>query len=208
LSRSFNLMIADLAAAREQLTAKSEAEINKQYERLDMAINSMPQGLCMFDADQKLIVSNRRFAEMYGLPPEQTAPGTSLQSILKYREATSVGSDYAENCAEDRMRAVASGKPWRFVHELPDGRVIVLLHVPLPGGGSIATHEDITERRDKEVQMAYMAPHDMPTNMPNRGRFREDVCKRLSRVYVTVLLPFSVWISMNSKASTRPWVIR
>ena len=56
LSRSFNQMIIELAAARDQLLARSE--INKQYERLDLAINSMPQGLCMFDADQKNALSS------------------------------------------------------------------------------------------------------------------------------------------------------
>ena len=81
-------MITELADARRQLIESSEAEISRQYERLDAAINNMAQGLCMFDTEQKLIISNRRYAEIYGLLPEHTRPGTPLRAILEQRVAT------------------------------------------------------------------------------------------------------------------------
>ncbi len=84
LTRSFNLMIADLAGARQRLIA-SEAETRTQYERLNMAINNMPQGLCMFDADLKLIICNNKYSEIYRLRPEHTVSGTSLRTILGHR---------------------------------------------------------------------------------------------------------------------------
>ena len=43
----------------------------------------MPQGLAMFDAEQRLIVCNRRYAEMYGLTPEQVKPGTTRAADLR-----------------------------------------------------------------------------------------------------------------------------
>ena len=63
LSRAFNGMIAEVAEARRQLIARSEAEISKQVERLEAALTNMTQGLCMFDREQRVIVSNRRYAE-------------------------------------------------------------------------------------------------------------------------------------------------
>ena len=47
----------------------------------------MFQGLAMFDAEQRLIVCNKRYAEMYGLTPEQVQPGTTVREILEYRIA-------------------------------------------------------------------------------------------------------------------------
>jgi PAS domain-containing protein len=158
------MMIAELATAHEQLIAASEAEINEQYERLNLAINSMPQGLCMFDAHQKLIICNRRYAEIYGLRKERTLPGTLLGTILQELEGKVIGSEYVEK----RAQALAGGKPWQGVHDLMNGRTIAVSQVPLSGGGSITTHEDITERRKVEAKMAYMAHHDMLTNLPNR----------------------------------------
>ena len=51
-------MVSELADARARLIDWSKGEIRTQYERLNAAINSMPLGLCMFDAEHKLIVCN------------------------------------------------------------------------------------------------------------------------------------------------------
>jgi diguanylate cyclase (GGDEF)-like protein len=179
LSRSFDLLIAELAEARKGLIAWSEAEISKQCERLDGVINNMPQGACMYDAEQKLIISNRRYAEIYGLPPELTRPGTSLRDIVEHRVATfEHGADFVTS----RLAAVAMGKPWYAVNELPDGRVIAVSHLPLANGCSIGTHEDITERRKAEAQIEFMAHHDVLTRLPNRIRFREQMEAALAGV--------------------------
>ncbi|HML29984.1 MAG TPA: PAS-domain containing protein, partial [Hyphomicrobium sp.] len=77
LARSFQSMLERLAAAQESLAV--------QYARVDAAINNLPQGLCMFDADQNLIICNRRYAELYDLQPEQTVAGTPLRAIVQER---------------------------------------------------------------------------------------------------------------------------
>jgi HAMP domain-containing protein len=66
LGQSLNAMIAELAEARRTLVAWSEAEIRKQYERLQAAIHNMPQGLCMFDSDRRLIVLRRTLSARSG----------------------------------------------------------------------------------------------------------------------------------------------
>src|ERR1700688_3409669 len=55
-------------------------------ERLDAALANVPHGLCMFDADKRLLLSNSRYGEMYSLPPELSMPGTPLAKIVAYRE--------------------------------------------------------------------------------------------------------------------------
>ena len=62
---------------REQLNAR----LAEQHQRLDAALENMLQGLAMFDAEQRLIVCNKRYAEMYGLTPEQVKPGTTVRQI-------------------------------------------------------------------------------------------------------------------------------
>ena len=132
LSRSFNLMIAELAEARKRLIEWSEAEIRTQYERLNAAINNMPQGLCMFDAEQKLIICNSRYAEIYELTPELTIPGTPLRTISgASRRATACTPRIAEITSKSGSRAVAARKPFYFVNELGDGHVIAISHQPM-----------------------------------------------------------------------------
>ena len=47
--------------------------------RFDTAISNMSQGLCLFDADKRLVISNRRFQEMYGLPDELVSAGHAVE---------------------------------------------------------------------------------------------------------------------------------
>ena len=51
----------------EQLLAEKAAELEAMNVRFDAALNNMSQGLCMFDAEQKVVVSNARYGEIYHL---------------------------------------------------------------------------------------------------------------------------------------------
>jgi diguanylate cyclase (GGDEF)-like protein len=179
---SFNAMVLELADARARLIDWSKGEIRTQYERLNAAINSMPLGLCMFDAGQKLIVCNQRYAEIYGVSEEHTRPGTPLEGILKHRLKVPDDVQGAERSMIERLTAIRAGKPWFSINELSDGRIIAASHHPLSNGGSVATHEDITERREVELRIAHMAHHDALTGLPNRIRFREEMIEALAGV--------------------------
>jgi diguanylate cyclase (GGDEF)-like protein/PAS domain S-box-containing protein len=182
LWQSFHLMIAELADARRQLIAASEAEINLQNERLNAAIENMPQGLCMYDAERNLIVSNRRYAEIYGLDPEDVRPGTPLRRILERRAAVNMSAEAAQRFVVERLAAASSSEPWYRVNELASGRTVAISHRPMPSGGSIATHEDITERRKAEAQIERLAHYDALTNLPNRVSFRANMERALDGV--------------------------
>ena len=54
----------------EDITERERAAdaLKEQHRRFDIALNNMAHGLRMFDADMRLIVSNRRYAEMFNLP--------------------------------------------------------------------------------------------------------------------------------------------
>jgi diguanylate cyclase (GGDEF)-like protein len=163
------------------LIAWSEAEILKQYGRLDAAISNMPIGLCMFDAEQKLIISNSRYAEFYGIAPEYTVPGTPFRTILEHTAPGHATAAGVRNFIEERLAVLTTGEPVYFTNEMNDGRVIAVSYRPTPNGGMVGTHEDITERRKSEAKIAYMAHHDALTELPNRVRFRSELEKALGR---------------------------
>ncbi len=179
---SFNAMVLELADARARLIDWSKGEVQTQYERLNAAINNMPLGLCMFDAEQKLIVCNQRYAEIYGVSEEHTRPGTPLEAIQKSRLKVHADARDAERAMIQRLATIRAGKLWFSINELSDGRIISASYHPLSNGGSVATHEDITERREAELRIAHMAHHDALTGLPNRIRFREEMIEGLGRV--------------------------
>ncbi len=170
-----------LAAALEELRA-ANVKLETQNMLFESAIDNISQGLCMFDGDRQLMVCNRRYAELYGLPRELVQPGTPLQMILAHRVSTGrySGPD-PQAFLENRMNMVASVVRTETIDELKDGRVYLIAHAQLPDGGSVAIHDDITARKRAEERIAHMARHDALTGLPNRLLLRDKMEEALAR---------------------------
>lgn len=137
---------------------QQESELVEQNSRFQAALENMSQGLCMFDGDQRLIVSNDLYASMYGLSKEQLKPGITFREILEHRVRNEVfsGGD-SESYIEERLAAIAENKPSTKIQRLVDGRVIAIAHRPLPNGGWVATHEDISTLAEAEAMNQRLA---------------------------------------------------
>ena len=152
----------------ERLLAEKAAELERMNVRFDAALNNMSQGLCMFDAEQKVVVANARYGEMYRLDPDHIKPGTSLPQILEYRRQK--GTNFA---VAPEVYVDVNVKLAKEVQELADGRVVAIARHPMPNGGWLTTHEDITERARNERRIAFLAQHDLLTGVANRALFSE-----------------------------------
>ncbi len=129
----------------------------------------MSHGLCFFDPAHRLIVCNDRYVEMYDLPRDRIGPGTSLAEIVDMRfEVGSFPAMSKEEYLHWRAKVAISAEPTDSVVELRNGRTFKIRHRPMPDGGWVATHEDITEQRQSEVKIEYMAHHDSLTDLANR----------------------------------------
>lgn len=160
----------------------SKAALLSEQSKLDAAMSNMSQGLCMFDAEQRLIVCNRRYADIYGLSAEQTKPGTTLRTILAHRITTGTTPEDHEQYLKDRLDEISINKPYQAINHLRDGRYICVLHRPMADGGWVATHEDVTEAKRSEARISYLAHHDPLTELPNRKNFQEHLEQALKRV--------------------------
>lgn len=139
---------------RESDILRVTQELRGKNIQFDTALNHMIQGLCMFDDEQTLLVCNRRYLEMYGFDPEIVKPGIKLREIMRY--SVSIGN-YTD---EDAARAIAARPDHAKLREratlkqyLRDGRVIAVMHQPMPNGGSIATYQDITDVERHEERL-------------------------------------------------------
>jgi diguanylate cyclase (GGDEF)-like protein len=173
------LPLAALDRALQRLQAKQrelleqKAQLQTQNLRFDAAVNNMQQGLCMFDGKQQLVVCNAPYARMYDLPPELARSGAAFRAIIAHRIANGLhsGAD-ADEYVRDVLESVAEDRPMTKVRELNDGRIIAIKQHPMPGGGWVSTHDDITEYRRIEARLAHIARHDGLTDLPNRGLLR------------------------------------
>ena len=134
--------------------------LDQQNKRIKTALDNMSQGLCMFDEHAKLILCNGRYIEMYGMSPEAVKPGRSLREVIEHRIAAgNFKGDPAEYVA-DVLNRIAKGKDSVRIVQLPNGRTVSLVERIMPGGGWVATHDDITEQRQLEKQRDTMATQE------------------------------------------------
>jgi diguanylate cyclase (GGDEF)-like protein len=161
-----------LRQVHRQLLDRSH-QLDTQNGRFDAALNNMSQALCMVDADGRLIVCNHRFLELFELTQQianARAPiQTVLQAVMKKGgpRAALAREIYARQEILIRTREAAD-----FFCEHSSGQALAVFHRPM-GAGWIATYEDITERRQTEAKIAYLAHYDPLTGLLNRVLFRE-----------------------------------
>ena len=140
---------------------------------LDVALNNMQRGLAMFDARERLVIANANYRRMYDLPVDLTMHGTPLAEILTHREHT--GTPDTAHLLADYRAAIEVGSQAAFERDLPDGRIFCISLTPLPGGGWVTTHEDVTAERQAEARARLLARQDSLTELQNRRGFSESL---------------------------------
>jgi diguanylate cyclase (GGDEF)-like protein len=119
---------------------------------LEQAVNNLSLGFVIFDSKRELVFCNQRYLEIYGLSSEQVKPGTPISELIRHRLdlGLKVPSDPDAYIRERVTNAVVPGTT---VHEFTDGRIIAYTVYPMPDGGGMATHEDITAREEMSARL-------------------------------------------------------
>ena len=151
----------------------------RSIDHLHAALEGMPQGLSMVDDQLQLIVCNARYSEMYDLPAELTQPRTPLRSILVHRARHGTAAAGSDDFVAEELALAAERTTVTLEQQLHDGRIISLIKAPLNTGGSITIHMDVTEKRNSEKKIAFLAHHDALTGLANRVQLREHIEKTL-----------------------------
>ena len=98
-------------------------------------------------------MSNRQYREMYALSPDIVKPGCTLEELMRHRKAVGVlAGEPEEHCRRIR-NAVAANRDSTIRLVQADGRVINVLDRPIPGGGWITIHKDVTKEVKAEAEL-------------------------------------------------------
>jgi diguanylate cyclase (GGDEF)-like protein len=167
---------------QNRILQERDHELHTQNARFDAALNNMSQALCMADAEQRLIVCNVRFLELFGLSPGTVRPGVPAADIFRtISEIGRYGSRMVEALWSGQQTLVAARAPGAFFEEDDGGRALAVSHEPMADGGWVATFEDISDRRRVEARIDFMAHHDALTSLPNRLLFHERLQEAVER---------------------------
>jgi len=147
--------------------------------RFDTALNNMPHGLCMFDPHHRLVVANKRVAEMLGL--SNTGRGDTLRTFLRGALNSGTLSDASmERLLSDLDSRLSGQFDGDLALDTADGRALTLTFEPMPNGGSVVLVEDVTERKNAEAKINHLARYDALTGLPNRSHFHDQMAFALA----------------------------
>jgi diguanylate cyclase (GGDEF)-like protein len=182
--RSMTLMVEELEAFQKGLELKirqrtaelrdSRRALKLQNKRMALALDSTGYAISIFDGARRLVYCNSAFLDLYHLPKRLGKPGTPFVDIVRGRiEANSHVGDDAEAYYVERTQGVDRNQVWVDVHRLNSGEMVSVNHQPLPDGGWVATHKDITEFARLQEELAHRAYHDALTGLPNRHMLQQ-----------------------------------
>jgi PAS domain S-box-containing protein len=133
---------------------EDQDRLTEMTRQLDAALGNMHQGLCLFDADHRLVLVNARFKAIWGLGPDDCAAGSTLEQVartaLESRVGAKIPQDRIENMHVLLANSLADPASKPVISEFSDSLVVSIISRPLPDGGFVTTFEDVTDRQRAE----------------------------------------------------------
>ncbi len=123
--------------------------------RIWAAIEAIPDGFVLFDREDKLLICNQRYRELYPESAEAVVPGATFESILKYGLGQGQFTDAAGREAEWLSERMQQHRDAVTMLEQPvaGGRWLRVLEQPTPDGGRVGLHVDITGLKQQQADL-------------------------------------------------------
>ncbi|MGX9177555.1 adenylate/guanylate cyclase domain-containing protein [Mesorhizobium sp. BHbdii] len=140
-----------------EVEEKNLREVAEARQRLIDAIESISEGFALYDAEDRLALSNSRYRELlYSDLSIELTPGTAFEYIIRRSAERGYIRDaegrLEEWVAERLSRHRNPGEPW--LQRRGDGRWIMISERRITGGGTVAVYSDITELKQREENLA------------------------------------------------------
>ncbi len=182
LARQIGRVEASNARLVEQASALRLSEMRQaeQAMALQSTLAHMNQGLIMVDATGTVVVSNRRAADLLDLPPS-LLEGRPAFAALVAAQSSAGEFEHVDPAQRDLVESDAVPDHEQvYERRRPNGIVLEIRSVPLPGGGMVRTYTDITARAEAEGMLALAASQDQLTGLANRNGFGQRLDAALS----------------------------
>lgn len=147
LARAFEVFRDNARAVR-----RMAHDIREQGNLLATVVESMKDGLSVFDRDGRLITWNRQYPALLNLKRDKIMHGMSIdtiQALLPERIQDSAGAPSVLS----EFNLARQEHAHRFELVFAGGRVVEFRSNPMPGGGFVTLYSDLTERRAVEAQL-------------------------------------------------------
>lgn len=158
------------------------------FKQLARVLDNLSVGLIIFDAHERVLVANKPYLAMYGLTREQVRPlRTTLEDMLDQRTRNGTFREDRVQYVRNLRASLKRGGTTQRQPELPDGRILFVTTHAMAGGGWVAIHENITERRQSEAERARLiAEHDRAERVKTAiERFQREIAEATESLHAT-----------------------
>ncbi|MFZ0206084.1 MAG: EAL domain-containing protein [Roseiarcus sp.] len=152
----------------EALLLEKSRDMEALNARFELLLSNIPQGVAWFGRDQRLLIANNRYGEIYDLSRGDVKPGAPLEEILAKRVAKGMFVESPEAYIKARLSTIPASNPEYILDRLVNGRIIFIFSRPMSDGGWLTVHEDVTARQNAEDKIEQLALHDQLTGAANR----------------------------------------
>jgi len=136
------------------LVGQASEQARFSREVLSGALENMSQGICVVDAEMRLVAWNQSYLELFDYPAELIRVGRPVADLLRHNAAQGLmGAGDAQAKIRRRLAHKRAGTRHWVERAWPDGRIIEIRGNPMPGGGFVATFTDVTAFRHAEWEL-------------------------------------------------------
>lgn len=123
--------------------------------RLRAAIEAIPDGFVIFDREERLLLCNQRYRDLYPAAAPAMRKGTRFEDILRHGLAAGQHPDAVGREEEWLAERLAAHRAADGVTEqcLPDGRWLRVHDHPTPDGGRVGLRVDISDQKAAQAAL-------------------------------------------------------
>jgi diguanylate cyclase (GGDEF)-like protein len=175
---------------RNVIASRDMAEL---VDRFDMALNNMPHGLFMLDANNRILVVNRKACELLHLGDQERLKDCDLDLVLRYGARHTFIDGSLPALIQRQLAQLMDGTLSRTLVQYSDDLFLEFSASRRPDGVVVLIFEDVTARVRAERRVMHMVRYDPLTGLPNREHFGERVLEAIQQQPEDAYIGFAVF---------------
>ncbi|MEQ1806786.1 MAG: PAS-domain containing protein [Burkholderiaceae bacterium] len=125
-----------------------------RLQALQAALDFVEQGFTLYGLDLRLVAWNKSFLRLLDFSPEMAYVGAPFESFIRFNaQRGDYGPGDAQQLTDERVRAAREFTPHEFERIRPNGLVLRIRGVPVPGHGFVTLYSDVSAEKSAQRQI-------------------------------------------------------